>query len=161
MAKKKGVTHKITQPKASKQKPLIKVHSKVQDTKGKVDIKDMLSVLSETNASLQKAKAKVKEIQKTLSNYEKVVLSLAEDEQRDEEVKEYTNGVVTVRVSAKSKTKIIPAIDPVIVALEKIKKGLALELATFKMMEISKYLSPVELNKITEVKLGTRRITYL
>ena len=107
MAKKKGGTPKITSPTASKQKSLSKVRAKVRVTKDKVDIKDMLSVLSETNASLQKAKAKVKEIQKTLSNYEKVVLSLAEDEQQDDEVKEYTNGVVIVRVSAKSKTKII------------------------------------------------------
>jgi hypothetical protein len=70
------------------------------------------------------------------------------------------NGDLVMGVSARVQSRTIKDTDDVVIALEEFEEGLALKLAKFALGDLDKYFSPAEMEVLTEIKEGNRRLKY-
>ncbi len=109
---------------------------------------------------LEAAQAVVKAIYQKLAPLEDLIIGYCDDGLAQTEKTVLVNGEHVMDVGACRMSRKIEDTDAVILALEGIQEGLALQLASFGIGDLGKYFSEIELNKLTKQSYGKRGLKY-
>ena len=144
--------------KTSKRKAAPKASLKVQSSQDQARelIADMISLKAEVAVR----QAHLKEVSDPLAEKEKLFKELVDADHAPEEAVVLSNGDNAIKAGACTMTRMLSDVEAAIVALEEVREGLALEIAGFKMGDLEKYLPEDVIAKFTEIKVGSRRLTY-
>lgn len=125
-------------------------------------IAELVPVMHKEHDKLKVVEAQAKAIKKSLSEKEDEVRSLVDTIVGEEESYQAIAGDKSIEISPKTRTRYVPDEnkETLILMLEELEEGLALKLAKFALGDLDKVFSPEELEKVTKVKLGNRRIKY-
>jgi len=104
--------------------------------------------------------AKTKNLTDKLNPIEKEIRDLVDPEIDGTASVNLINGDLVIGVSARVQSRTIKDTDDVVIALEDFEVGLALKLAKFALGDLDKYFSPAEMEVLTEIKEGNRRLKY-
>jgi len=104
--------------------------------------------------------AKTKNLTDKLNPIEKEIRGLVDPELDGTASVNLINGDLVMGVSARVQSRTIKDTDEVIIALETFEEGLALKLAKFALGDLDKYFSPDEMEVLTDIKEGNRRLKY-
>lgn len=138
-----------------------KVSVSVTETTALEEAGGMVTEMGQMKDKVTVAQHNLKKYTVPLGKLEKKFLELVDSSLASIEKTSLSDGDHVIEVSARRKgRKLEEDTDDLILALEKIKPGLALELATFSLGDLSKYLSEKEVNKYCEHSEGNRSLTY-
>jgi len=104
--------------------------------------------------------AKTKNLTDKLNPIESEIRGLVDPELNGDASVNLINGDLVMGVSARMQSRNIKDVDEVVIALEEFEEGLALKLAKFALGDLDKYFSPDEMNALTEITEGKRRLKY-
>jgi hypothetical protein len=104
--------------------------------------------------------AKTKNLTDKLNPIETEIRGLVDPELDGTASVNLINGDLVMGVSARVQSRTIKDTDDVVIALEEFEEGLALKLAKFALGDLDKYFSPAEMEVLTEIKEGNRRLKY-
>lgn len=110
------------------------------------------------NKKIKTLNSQISKIRKDYGAHELEVREAADVFLDNDEKIEISDGNNVLGISAKRKTRVIEDVTAIILALENIKEGLALEIASYSITELSKYFSKDEMEEFTATKLGNRTI---
>lgn len=137
------------------------VKSKTKVTSGLVKAAKLVAEMHEYRNKMAALKAKVSKLQVPMNELSAKFIGLVEQDIKDEEKVEVTDGVKTIKVSAKRKSTVLhDDIDGLVAALEDKQEGLSMELASFPLGELKRYMSDDELEPFVDNLLGNRSLKY-
>lgn len=104
--------------------------------------------------------AQTKNLTDKLNPIETEIRDLVDPELNGDASVNLINGELVMGVSARMQSRNIKDVDEVVIALEEFEEGLALKLAKFALGDLDKYFSPAEMEVLTEITEGKRRLKY-
>ena len=119
----------------------------------------MVIPMGELQAQIKNAKGVLDGLNKQYGVYTKEVTEFADTFLEESEKEAVSDGDYTVKISAKKMSAVVEDKEAVILALEAVQEGLALEIATFGITVLRKYFTEEEFANLTNLKAGNRAIT--
>lgn len=149
--------------KMGKTKTAIKVavKSKVKTGAGLKAAAKLVSEMHKYRNRMATLKAKVSSLQVPMNELIEKFIGLVEQDIADKETVSVTDGVKTIKVSAKRKSTVLhDDIEGLVDALEEKQEGLSMEIASFPLGELKRYMSDEELEPYVDNLLGNRSLKY-
>lgn len=115
--------------------------------------------MGELQAKIKNAKGVLDGLNKEYGVYTKEVTDFADTFLEENEKEAVSDGDFTVKISAKKMSAKVEDKEAVILALEEVQEGLALEIATFGITVLRKYFTDEEFTALTILVAGNRAIT--
>ncbi len=134
--------------------------AKVQTVSATEQAEALIPQMIEHKSKVATASAALKEAQEPLTALEAQFLNLVDTDHTPDDSVTLSDGNDAIKAGACVKTRMIADIEEAILALEDVKEGLALEVATFRLTDLAKYLTDDVIETFTQPKIGNRRLTY-
>lgn len=139
----------------------LSVKSKTKTTSGVEAATKLVAEMHLYRNKMAALKAKVSKLQEPMNELIAKFIGLVEEDIADTDTVSVTDGVKTIKVSAKRKSTVLhDDIEGLVAALEEKQEGLSMELASFPLGELKRYMSDDELEPYVDNLLGNRSLKY-